>query len=133
MKLRLSNKILQKLPKDEQPPLKTKENLEEYLQGAISFLQTQQNVLLRTISIIEDIGKLAPTLKADVIKNVTKKQEMESRQKYKLLKKELKSLVSLRFNEHSLFSDGEDDKSFKLFKGASSSAPLIKQGVVVQT
>ena len=63
MKLRLSNKILQKLPKDEQPPLKTKENLEEYLQGAISFLQTQQNVLLRTISIIEDIGKLAPTLK----------------------------------------------------------------------
>ena len=42
-------------------------------------MQTQQNVLLRTISIIEDIGKLAPTLKADVIKNVTKKQEMESR------------------------------------------------------
>ncbi len=127
MKLRLSNKILQKLPKDEHPPLKTKENLEEYLQGAISFLQTQQNVLLRTISIIEDIGKLAPTLKADVIKNVTKKQETESRKKYKLLKKELKSLVSLRFNDHSLFSDGEDDKSFKLFKGASSSAPLIKQ------
>ena len=63
MKLRLSNKILQKLPKDEQPPLKTKENLEEYLQGAISFLQTQQNVLLRTISIIEDIGKLALPLR----------------------------------------------------------------------
>ena len=62
-----------------------------------------------------------------MIKNVTKKQEMESRQKYKLLKKELKSLVSLRFNDHSLFSDGEDDKSFKLFKGASASAPQIKQ------
>ena len=91
-------------------------------------MQTQQNVLLRTISIIEDIGKLAPTLKADVIKNVTKKQETESRKKYKLLKKELKSLVSLRFNDHSLFSDHEDDKSFKLFKGSRFPLPTqIKQ------
>jgi len=127
MKLNLSKKILKELPGKEKPPLKTKENLEEYLQGAISFLQTQQNVLLRTISIIEEIGKLAPTLKADVIKNVTKKQETESRKKFKLLRKELKKLVSLKFNERPLFSDKEEDKSFKLFQGASASSPHVKQ------
>jgi len=127
MKFKLSSKILNNLPEDKQPPLKTKENLEEYLQGAISFLQTQQNVLLRTISIIEEIGKLAPTLKADVIKNITKKQEAESRKKFKLLRKELKTLVSLKFNERPLFSDIEEDKSFKLFNGASASAPQVKQ------
>jgi len=127
MKFKLSSKILNNLPEDKQPPLKTKENLEEYLQGAISFLQTQQNVLLRTISIIEEIGKLAPTLKADVIKNITKKQEAESRKKFKLLRKELKTLVSLKFNERPLFSDIEEHKSFKLFNGASASAPQVKQ------
>jgi len=127
MKFKLSSKILNNLPEDKQPPLKSKENLEEYLQGAISFLQTQQNVLLRTISIIEEIGKLAPTLKADVIKNITKKQEAESRKKFKLLRKELKTLVSLKFNERPLFSDIEEDKSFKLFNGASASAPQVKQ------
>jgi len=127
MKFKLSSKILNNLPEDKQSPFKTKENLEEYLQGAISFLQTQQNVLLRTISIIEEIGKLAPTLKADVIKNITKKQEAESRKKFKLLRKELKTLVSLKFNERPLFSDIEEDKSFKLFNGASASAPQVKQ------
>jgi hypothetical protein len=127
MKFKLSSKILNNLPKDNQPPLKTKENLEEFLQGAISFLQTQQHVLLRIISIIEEIGKLAPTLKADVIKNISKKQETESRKKYKLLRKELKSLLSLEFNERPLFSENDNDQSFKLFKDASRTAPTIKQ------
>jgi hypothetical protein len=127
MKFKLSSKILNNLPKDSKPPLKTKENLEEFLQGAISFLQTQQHVLLRIISIIEEIGKLAPTLKADVIKNISKKQETESRKKYKLLRKELKALLSLEFNERRLFSENDNDQSFKLFKDASRSAPKIKQ------
>lgn len=127
MKFKLSSKILNNLPKDNKPPLKTKENLEEFLQGAISFLQTQQHVLLRIISIIEEIGKLAPTLKADVIKNISKKQETESRKKYKLLRKELKALLSLEFNERPLFSKNDNDQSFKLFKDASRSAPTIKQ------
>ena len=48
MRLRLSKKTRKKLPiGDDQVPLKTKENLEEYLQSAISFLQTQQSVLER--------------------------------------------------------------------------------------
>ena len=38
MRLRLSKKTRKKLPiGDDQVPLKTKENLEEYLQSAISF------------------------------------------------------------------------------------------------
>ena len=127
MKFKLSSKILNNLPQDNKPPLKTKENLEEFLQGAISFLQTQQHVLLRVISIIEEISKLAPTLKADVIKNVTQRQEAESRKKFKLLRKELKTLLSLKFNEHPLFSDSDNDQSFKLFKDASKSAPTLKQ------
>ena len=43
MRLKLSKTTRSKLPiAEDQAPLKTKENLEEYLQGAISFLQTQQ-------------------------------------------------------------------------------------------
>jgi len=127
MKFKLSNKILNNLPKDSKPPLKTKENLEEFLQGAISFLQTQQHILLRIISIVEEIGRLTPTLNADVIKNISKKQETESRKKFKLLRKELKTLLSLKFNERPLFSDSDNDQSFKLFKDASKSAPTLKQ------
>jgi hypothetical protein len=56
MRLRISKKTRKKLPiKDDQVPLKTKENLEEHLQSAISFLQTQQNVLERTVEILEEI------------------------------------------------------------------------------
>ena len=48
MRLRLPKRTRAKLPIDEdQVPLKTKENLEEYLQSAISFLQTQEAVLER--------------------------------------------------------------------------------------
>ena len=72
MRLRLSKKTRKKLPiKDDQVPLKTKENLEEHLQSAISFLQTQQNVLQRTVDILEEITALAPTMKADVIRSVS--------------------------------------------------------------
>ena len=80
MRLRLSKKTRKKLPiKDDQVPLKTKENLEEHLQSAISFLQTQQNVLERTVEILEEITTLAPTMKADVIRSISVKDEEESR------------------------------------------------------
>ena len=46
--------------------------LEEYLQSAISFLQTQEAVLERILSILEEIAKLEPLVKADVIRNITK-------------------------------------------------------------
>ena len=72
MRLRLSKKTKKKLPiKDDQVPLKTKENLEEHLQSAISFLQTQQNVLERTVEILEGILEIVPTMKADVIRSVS--------------------------------------------------------------
>ena len=46
MRLRLPLKTKKKLPiVEDQSPLKTKENLEEYLQSAISFLQTQQEAI----------------------------------------------------------------------------------------
>ena len=67
--------------KDDQVPLKTKENLEEHLQSAISFLQTQQNVLQRTVDILEEITALAPTMKADVIRSVSLQDEKESKEK----------------------------------------------------
>ena len=80
MRLRISKKTRKKLPiKDDQIPLKTKENLEEHLQSAISFLQTQQNVLERTVEILEEITTLAPTMKADVIRSISVKDEEESR------------------------------------------------------
>ena len=54
MKFRLSNKARSKLPiGEDQVPLKTKENLEEYLQSAISFLQTQEMVLQKILEILE--------------------------------------------------------------------------------
>ena len=57
MRLKLSKKTKSKLPiSEDEAPLKTKENLEEYLQGAISFLQTQQIALERTIAILEEIA-----------------------------------------------------------------------------
>ena len=65
MRLRLSKKTRKKLPiGDDQTPLKTKQNLEEHLQSAVSFLQTQQNVLLRTVEILEEIGDLAALIAA---------------------------------------------------------------------
>jgi flagellin-like hook-associated protein FlgL len=128
MRLRLSQKTRNKLPiAEDQAPLKTKENLEEYLQGAISFLQTQQIALQRTIVVLEEIAKLAPTMKADIIRKVSKEEELTSRKKLKALRKELKALSSLSFNKQSLFSSEESDTSFPLFDQAGPNAPQIKQ------
>jgi flagellin-like hook-associated protein FlgL len=128
MRLKLSQKTRNKLPiAEDQAPLKTKENLEEYLQGAISFLQTQQIALQRTIAVLEEIAQLAPTMKADIIRKVSKEQEIASRKKLKLLRKELKALASLSFNEQPLFSSEDSDTSFPLFDKGGSNAPQIKQ------
>ena len=128
MRLRISKKTRKKLPiKDDQVPLKTKENLEEHLQSAISFLQTQQNVLERTVVILEDILEIVPKMKADVIRSVSEQDEKESREKFKTMCQELKWLASLEFNQRSLFSHENKDSSFKLFKDAGPNAPLIKQ------
>ena len=113
--------------KDDQVPLKTKENLEEHLQSAISFLQTQQNVLQRTVDILEEITALAPTMKADVIRSVSLQDEKESKEKFKALRQELNWLSSLEFNQKELFSQNGKDTSFKLFKDAGPNAPVIKQ------
>jgi flagellin-like hook-associated protein FlgL len=128
MRLRISKKTRNKLPiSEDESPLKTKENLEEYLQGAISFLQTQQIALERTIAILEEIAGLAPTMKEDIIRKVSKEQEIESRKKLKLLRKELKALAGLSFNKQPLFSSEDSDISFPLFDGAGNNAPQIKQ------
>jgi flagellin-like hook-associated protein FlgL len=128
MRLRISKKTRSKLPiAEDQAPLKTKENLEEYLQGAISFLQTQQLALERTIIVLEEIAQLAPTMKEDIIRKVTKEQELSSRKKLKALRKELKILAKLSFNQLPLFSSLEADTSFPLFEGAGGNAPQIKQ------
>ena len=128
MRLRLSKKTRKKLPiKDDQIPLKTKENLEEHLQSAISFLQTQQNVLERTVEILEEITSLAPTMKADVIRSISVNDEKVSRAKFKDLRQELNWLASLEFNQRNLFSQNGTDTAFKLFKDAGPSAPVLKQ------
>lgn len=128
MRLRLTKKTRKKLPIGEDlVPLKTKENLEEYLQYAISFLQTQQKVLERSLKILEEILSLSSTLKADVIRSVSKDDEKKSRKRYRELRKELKNLTSLEFNNRQLFSNNESDESFKLFKEAGPNAPKIKQ------
>ncbi|OUU42101.1 MAG: hypothetical protein CBC16_04485 [Verrucomicrobia bacterium TMED56] len=128
MRLRLSNKTRAKLPiGDDQVPLKTKENLEEYLQSAISFLQTQEAVLQKILKILEEIAGLEATMKADVIRNISKEQEEASLKRFKQLRRELKGLSKLKFNEKTLFSQNGCDSSFKLFHKAGSSAPQINQ------
>ena len=95
MRLRISKATRSKLPiSDDQAPLKTAENLEEYLQSAISFLQTQEAVLERILTILEEIAELEPTMKADVIRNVTPQQEESSKQRFKQLRRELKGWLS---------------------------------------
>ena len=128
MRLRISKNTRAKLPiSEDQVPLKTAENLEEYLQSAISFLQTQEAVLEKILTILEEISELESTMKADVIRNVTEEQEGKSKQRFKQLRRELKGLSKLKFNEKPLFSANGSDSSFKLFKKASSSAPEIRQ------
>ena len=95
MQFRLSKKTRAKLPiGDDQVLLKTAENLEEYLQSAISFLQTQEEVLEKILNILEKIAELEPLMKADVIRNITKEQEEESRKTFKKLRRELKVLLN---------------------------------------
>ena len=126
MRLRLSKQTRKKLPIDEeQSPLKTKQNLEEHLQTAVSFLQTQQKVLLRTVEILEEIGQLAATMKADIIRSISLEDEKNSREKFKELRQELKWLCSLEFNQKRLFSQNGSDSSFKLFKDAGPKAPKV--------
>lgn len=128
MRLRLTKKTRKKLPiGDDQTPLKTKQNLEEHLQTAVSFLQTQQNVLLRTVEILEEIGELAATMKADIIRSISVDDEKKSRNKFKDLRQELKWLCSLEFNQKRLFSQNGKDGSFKLFKEAGPDAPKVSQ------
>jgi hypothetical protein len=128
MRLRLTKKTRKKLPiGDDQTPLKTKQNLEEHLQTAVSFLQTQQNVLLRTVEILEEIGELAATMKADIIRSISLDDEKKSRDKFKDLRQELKWLCSLEFNQKRLFSQNGKDGSFKLFKEAGPDAPKVSQ------
>lgn len=128
MRLRLPLKTKRKLPIGEnQSPLKTKENLEEYLQSAISFLHTQQEALKSIISILEEVEKIAPNMKEDIIRKVSKEQEIESKSQLKGLRKKLKSFANLCFNKRQLFSSGDTDTSFPLFDGASENAPKIKQ------
>ena len=128
MRLRISKNTRDKLPiNEEDVPLKTKENLEEYLQSAISFLQTQEAVLEKILSILDEIAGLESTMKQDVIKNISKEQEEASRRRFKRLRRELKGLTKLKFNQNSLFSQNGSDTSFKLFKKAGSSVPQIKQ------
>ena len=106
MRLRLPLKTKKKLPiGDDLSPLKTKENLEEYLQSAISFLQTQQDALKSIISILEEVEQLAPTMKVDIIRKITKEQENESKSKLKGLRKKLKSFVDLCFNDLPLLAE----------------------------
>lgn len=128
MRLRISKNTRAKLPiREDQVPLKTAENLEEYLQSAISFLQTQEAVLERILKILEEISTLESTMKADAIRNVSTEQEEKSKIRFKQLRRELKGLSKLKFNEKSLFSSNGSDTSFKLFKKASPNAPEIRQ------
>lgn len=128
MRLRISKNTRAKLPiAEDQVPLKTAENLEEYLQSAISFLQTQEAVLEKILTVLEEISALESTMKADVIRNITVEQEEDSRLRFKKLRRELKGLAKLKFNDKPLFSSNGSDTSFKLFKKASASAPEIRQ------
>ena len=66
-------------------------------------------------------------MKADVIRKVSKEEEIESRKKLKALRKQLKEVASLSFNQQPLFSADDADASFPLFEGAGANAPQIKQ------
>jgi hypothetical protein len=129
MRLRLSKHTKKKLPfKEDEIPLKTKEKLEEHLQGAISFLQTQQNVLNRTLDVLETMAGLAEVGEEKFLpKKKQKEEEEETAVRLRELVIELKWLSTLEFNKRLLFSGENKEKSFKLFKGAGPKAPKIKQ------
>ena len=124
MRLRISKNTRAKLPiAEDQVPLKTAENLGEYLQSAISFLQTQ--AVLEKIRCFGGNFCLESTI-ADVIRNMLSNGR-GLRLRFKKLRRELKGLAKLKFNEKPLFSSNGSDTSFKLFKKASASAPEIRQ------
>ena len=105
-----------KLPIDEDQVLpKTKENWKNICSLPF-FLQTQEAVLERILGIREEISELESTIKADVIRNITKDQEEQSKKRLKKLRRELKGLSKLKFNHRELFSQNGSDTSFKLFQ-----------------
>ena len=79
-------------------------------------------MLLRTVEILEEIGELAATMKADIIRSISLEDEKISRQIQRVAAR-IEWLCSLEFNQKSLFSQNGSDTSFKLFKDASPSAP----------
>ena len=89
--------------------------------------QTQEVALQRSLEILKEILLLTPKLKADVIRKISKEDETQSRKKFRELKKELKSITNLAFNDRDLFSKLDTDQAFKLFKDASPNAPTIRQ------
>jgi flagellin-like hook-associated protein FlgL len=129
MRLRLPKYKRLKLPyREDQIPLKTKDKLEEHLQAAISFLQTQQSVLHRTLDILEEMAELAESGKKQTLLPEEDLEEQRANEKQiRKLGVELKWLATLEFNKKRLFSGDKREKSFKLFKGAGPKAPRIKQ------
>ena len=117
MRLRLSNFTKSKLPfKEDEIPLKTKDKLEEHLQAAISFLQTQQEVLHRTLDILEEVATLGEGQDDDALLGSTPEEDDEqTKEKFRELRSELEWLTSLEFNKRRLFSGEATDTSFKLF------------------
>lgn len=129
MRLRLSNFTKSKLPfKEDEIPLKTKDKLEEHLQAAISFLQTQQEVLHRTLDILEEVATLGEGKDDDALLGATPEEDDEqTKEKFHELRSELEWLTSLEFNKRRLFSGEATDTSFKLFDKAGPHAPKISQ------
>ena len=129
MRLRLPKYKRLKLPyREDQIPLKTKDKLEEHLQAAISFLQTQQSVLHRTLDILEEMAELAESGKKQTLLPEEDLEEQRANEKQiRKLGVELKWLATLEFNKKRLFSGDKREKSFTLFKGAGPKAPRIKQ------
>ena len=123
MKFRLSTKLDLSYQRRRSVPLKTKENLEEYLQLGSLFFR-HRKWFEENLEILEEIF-IGTFMKADVIRNVSKKKK-KILERFKKLCRKLNELTKLKFNEKSLFST-EDDSSFKLFKKAGSNAPKIKQ------
>ncbi len=124
MRLRLSKFAKIRIPfKDEEIPLKTRDKIEQHLQGAVSFLQAQREVLARILGILEEINRMIPKNGTASIK--ANSEEVGSQ--YKELQTELQWLGTLEFNDRSLFSPDERVRSFKLFRSASRNVPKIKR------
>ena len=108
-------------------PLKPKKIWRSTCSRRYHFCRHKRQFWKKYLSILDEIAGLESTMKQDVIKNISKEQEEASRRKFKRLRRELKGLTKLKFNQNSLFSQNGSDTSFKLFKKAGSSVPQIKQ------